>query len=93
MSLNPIPKIRTNVPPEQLTWNEHFYTCLAKGIWVIATLVLFAIVMLIKMMMHALGGIGDLLFTLVMCVAGIYIVIALPASIIYACIQRKKYSA
>jgi len=52
MSMNPLPWIRSNIPPEQRNWNEHFYICLGKVVWIMATLILFGIIIImVKMTM------------------------------------------
>ncbi|HJJ36305.1 MAG TPA: hypothetical protein O0X27_03905 [Methanocorpusculum sp.] len=92
MSMNPLPRIRTNVPKSELTWNEHFYICLGKVVWILATLILFGIIIMVKMTMHVLGGFGDIIVTLFISIGAVYLIVALPVSIIYAFVMRKRYA-
>ena len=91
MSLNPLPKIRTGVKPEDMTWNEHFYTCLAKRMWLIAAVALFGLLILVRMNLGTLGGLGSIFLTFIIGFGAVYLAAALPASIIYAFVMRKKY--
>lgn len=91
MSLNPLPKIRTGVKPEDMTWNEHFYMCLAKRMWLIAAVALFGLLILVRMNLGTLGGLGSIFLTFIIGFGCIYLVIALPVSIIYAFVMRNRY--
>ncbi len=92
MSMNPLPKIHTNIPKEELSWNELFYASLGESYWVLAVLILFAIIFFVRMFMGSLGGLGDILLMFIFSVGIIYIFIAIPTSIVYAFVMRNHYT-
>lgn len=91
MGINPIPKMRTGVSPKDMSWNELFYLFLQKPFWIIAGLIVFGILTLVFSFMGKVGDILDVAVLLLWGVGIVYIPVALPASIIYATVQRFRF--
>lgn len=91
MALNPIPRAREGITDSEMTWNEQFYTCLQKPLWIILSLILFAALIIFFSLKGQLRDIMDLIVFLLWSLGIIYLPLAMPASIIYATWKRAKY--
>lgn len=87
-----IPKARPGVPESELTWNELFYLCLQKNIWLIIAGIIFVALILLFIILGKFTDIMDLVVTLILSVGITYIPIAFPVSIVFAFVKRAKYS-
>lgn len=94
MSLNPLPKMRRGITKDEMTWNELFYYCLQKNFWLIAAAALFLIFLLYTFLSGLFqGNIMGILVMLIVSLGAVYLIAALPASIVYATVviaKRKK---
>jgi hypothetical protein len=94
MSLNPLPKVRKGITKDEMTWNELFYYCLQKNFWLIGAAGVFIVFLLYTFISGLFqGNIMGILVMLLVSVGAVYLIAALPASIIYATAviaKRKK---
>lgn len=87
-----IPKARKGVPESELTWNELFYLCLQKNIWLIIAGIILVALVIFFIVIGKFTDIMDLVVIIIMAVGITYIPIAFPASIIFAFVKKAKYS-
>lgn len=87
-----IPKARIGVPESELTWNELFYLCLQKNIWLIIAGIILVALIVFFIALGKFTDIMDLVVIIIMSVGITYIPIAFPVSIIFACVKKAKYS-
>lgn len=90
MSLSIIPKARPGVSESEMTWNELFYLCLQKNIWIIVAGVIFVALVLFAVVIGKLTDVMDVIVILIMSVGITYIPIAFPISIVFASVKRMK---
>lgn len=83
--------MRKGITRDKMTWNELFYYCLQKNFWLIGAAVLFLVFLLYTFISGMFqGNIFGILVMLLVSVGAVYLVAALPASIVYATVIMAK---
>lgn len=91
MSISLIPKARPGITKEDMTWNELFYYCLQKNMWIVIAGGIFLILLIYTIVSGLLSNnIFGIVMLLVLSLGIVYMIGALPASIIYATVIIAK---
>ncbi|MDO5845437.1 MAG: hypothetical protein Q4Q04_00790 [Methanocorpusculum sp.] len=91
MSLNPIPHTRPGVAESEMSWNELFYLCLQKPVWIILCLIIFAVLAVIYSLNGLMRDALDIVVLAIWAVGAAYLPAALPVSIVFATWKRARY--
>ncbi|HJJ42132.1 MAG TPA: hypothetical protein O0W90_02300 [Methanocorpusculum sp.] len=91
MGIGIFPKVREGIDESEMNWNELFYVCLQKPLWLITAGIIFIGLVVFFIFTGKLADFIDAAVLFLWAIGFAYLPIAMPASLIYATV--KKYSA